>query len=115
MAGRTDEVGSVSGSYQPTTGSDLPKHPPRGGSSGQKPDAIRYLGDVQKLTLGPNDAVVLSVDEEISDSIAERLREMMQAKLPGRTVIVLGKGMKIGVLAGISFADAMCEYQARHL
>jgi hypothetical protein len=60
---------------------------------------IRYLGDVQKLTLGEGDIVVISVDDYLSQEAAEHIKRHVSGLLDGRKVLVLGKGMKIGVLS----------------
>jgi hypothetical protein len=84
--------------YQPKSGSGATSKTPSGGSSGQKPREIRYLGDLQRLELRPGDILVLSVDAHISQEMAARLqadfREVTDAK-----VIVVGKGMKLGVIS----------------
>jgi len=61
-------------------------------------DQIRYLGDVQRLTLKPGDVLVLSVEGAISMECAERIKSYMTDVLPDHKVIVLGDGIKIGVL-----------------
>ena len=59
---------------------------------------VRYLGDVQRLALKPGDTIVLQSDQEISDETAVRLRNYVEQFLPGHKVLVLGDGLKIGVL-----------------
>lgn len=62
--------------------------------------AIQYLGDVQKLSLGPNDWLVLRYDEVLSREQMEQLRAALEAVLPagkGR-VLVLDRAAKVGVL-----------------
>ena len=61
---------------------------------------IRYLGDVQRLELAPNDVVVLMVERPITPEIAERLKEHLRDVLGNdRKYLVLSEGIKIGVLA----------------
>lgn len=61
---------------------------------------IRYLGDVQRLTLKPGDTLVLSCAEPISDETAERLTQYLVAKFgPEQRVLVMGDGLKVGVLS----------------
>ncbi len=59
---------------------------------------VRYLGDLHRLELKLGDILVLSVDAHISQEMAARMqadfREVTDAK-----VIVLGKGMKLGVIS----------------
>jgi hypothetical protein len=59
---------------------------------------IKYLGDVQRLSLQPSDWLVLSVDEAISSEMATRLRVQMEERFPGNRVLILGKGMTLGVV-----------------
>lgn len=59
---------------------------------------IRYLGDVQRLVLNPGDIVVLNVDHEISDEMAARLREACESYIPGHKFLILGPGIKVGVM-----------------
>ena len=61
---------------------------------------IRYLGDVQRLTLGPNDIVVLTVGSRISTETALRLKTWMQDAIgTGNKVVVIDSDIKVGVLA----------------
>lgn len=61
-------------------------------------EQIRYLGDIQRLSLRQGDTIVLSVPSAISVEMRERLREQMAERLPGYPVIVLSCGMRIGVV-----------------
>ncbi len=66
---------------------------------------IRYLGDVQRLALKPGDTLVLSIDQHLSDEIANRLSKELRQRLHGDfPVIVLSAGMKLGVI-GIDLAN----------
>jgi len=61
---------------------------------------IRYLGDVQRLTFNEGDTLVLTLDQPISEELVLRLREQLQEILgKDRKYLILGEGMKIGVLA----------------
>lgn len=64
------------------------------------PNEIRYLGDVQRLKFGPDDVLVLTCAErEISTEMAEMLKVHIQRVLGDEhRVLVLTRGMKIGVL-----------------
>lgn len=61
-------------------------------------DEVRYLGDVQRLTLNDGDRVVLSVPGPISEDCAMRLREAAEHCLGGIQVLVLSDGIKLGVI-----------------
>ena len=60
---------------------------------------IRYLGDIQRLILGPDDVLVLSVDQILEDQVLVELRKRLLSVV-GEHVkcIVLSKGMRLGVL-----------------
>lgn len=60
---------------------------------------INFLGDLQRLRPEPGDVFVLSTDQVISDETARRLREVFTEYLNGAKVIVLGDGLKLGVVA----------------
>lgn len=60
---------------------------------------IRFLGDLQRLELKPGDMFVLSVDEHISHEMADRLKQTFAEATGGAKVIVLGRGMKLGVVS----------------
>lgn len=61
---------------------------------------IRYLGDVQRLTFNEGDTLVLTVNRPISEEIVARLREDLESVFgKDRKYLILGEGMKIGVLA----------------
>lgn len=62
---------------------------------GQK---VRFLGDVQRLQMQPGDVAVLSVDDHVSDDMAKRLKEYWNSAFPGVRLLVLDKGMRIGLL-----------------
>lgn len=68
-------------------------------------DGIRFLGDVQRLTLGPEDVLVLSVEHELTLSQADRLRAYLSDCLPGRKCIVLSGDCKLGVLSTSAESD----------
>jgi hypothetical protein len=60
---------------------------------------IRYLGDVQKLSLNEGDILVLSSDQHLREETAERLRQHLEREIPGHKVLILGEGLKLGVLS----------------
>jgi len=59
---------------------------------------IRYLGDLKKLTLGPNDIVVLSTEEDWSMELVDRTRETMNRFFPNNKLVILTGGVKVGIL-----------------
>jgi hypothetical protein len=68
-------------------------------SDGEEPE-VRYLGDVQRLALAPDDVVVIRCREHISCEQSERLRELARKTLGvDRKVLILCGGLEIGVLA----------------
>jgi hypothetical protein len=73
--------------------------PPTHDRAGVEENSIRFLGDVQRLTLLPGDTVVVSVAEQISDETAFRIRQHLAQFFTTNQVIVLGHGMKLGVMA----------------
>ena len=61
---------------------------------------IRYLGDVQRLTLAPEDIIVLKTTLPVHAEAAKRLREMVQSQFgENRKVLVLSDGLEIGLLS----------------
>lgn len=93
----------MSHGYQPKTGAAAPLLTPRGGTAGRKEEqqlAIRFIGDMQRLKLEPDDVVVLSLENDVPKEMAERLREMVKAVVGAdHEVIILSGGIKLGVLA----------------
>ncbi len=62
---------------------------------------IQYNIDVQRLTLGPNDTVVLIADRPLDEYTARRMKEQIKGALPaGARVIVLDSTISIGVISG---------------
>lgn len=62
-------------------------------------DEIRFLGDVQRLTLGPDDVLVISCDHPISVSVLEHIKTVVQDVLgTERKVLVIDSTLKLGVL-----------------
>ena len=61
---------------------------------------ITYLGEVQRLHLGPDDALVVSVPHPLTMEQSERVREFVRKHLgERRKVLVLADGIKLGVLS----------------
>lgn len=68
-------------------------------ADGRPEPVVTYLGEVQRLRMQPGDTLVLSCDAHISDETGERIRDHMRAMIGGdHKVLVLGRGMKVGVL-----------------
>lgn len=59
---------------------------------------IRFLGDVQKLSLESEDIVIISVPGHLSEDDRARIRADISMAIPDNKVIVLTDGMKIGVM-----------------
>ena len=60
---------------------------------------IRYLGDLQRLSLAPDDVLVLSVDQVLEDDTCIRLRQLLQSVIGEQhKCIVLTRGMRLSVL-----------------
>lgn len=78
---------------------------------------IRYLGDLQRLSLSPGDFLVLTVEDRISDETASRIRHQVESRLNGHTCFVLGGGMKFAALnlgkEGLTFAALRAANTAR--
>ena len=67
-----------------------------------KDTEIRYLGDVQRLHLDPCDVVVITASERINQANAEFMRDTLRGAFGNHRVVVLEKGMKIGVISEAS-------------
>lgn len=59
--------------------------------------AIRFVGDMSRLEVRPGDVFVLQCDEVLSVEASLRLKDQVSEALDGAKVIVLGRGMKLGV------------------
>jgi hypothetical protein len=59
---------------------------------------VRWLGDVQRLALGPGDIVVLSNVGPATPEAVARLRRQMEEFLPGHRCLVLTSNWLLGVL-----------------
>ncbi len=59
---------------------------------------IRYLGDLQRLTIQPGDMFVLTLDFDIDEVTTDRIRAMAQNILGGAHVMVLAPGMQLGAV-----------------
>jgi hypothetical protein len=63
------------------------------------PDQIRFVGDLQRVSLQPDDAVVLFCDRHIPDETAARLKSYLHAAFGAeRKCLVLGEGLRLAIL-----------------
>lgn len=61
--------------------------------------AIRFLGDMQRLQPQPGDVFVLSCEGHLDQATAESIKDYLAGVLGGAKVLLLGSGMKLGVVA----------------
>jgi hypothetical protein len=64
---------------------------------------VRFLGSMERLTVGPNDVFVVSIDDHVSADTANRISGQISDALETLTgmkpkVLVLSGGMKIGAV-----------------
>lgn len=61
---------------------------------------VDVLGDAHRLSLKPDDTVVLMTDMPVSKEMAERMIIQVRAALrePDRKVLIVDSGIKIGIL-----------------
>lgn len=60
--------------------------------------AIRFLGDMTKLTVGPDDLYVIQCDTILTNEQFERITERVSSIFGKGKVVVLDKGMRLGVM-----------------
>lgn len=67
---------------------------------------LKITGDVQRMTLGPNDHLVVTVSHPVSREVREQirneLREVLQADRP---IMVINPGLTLQVLAKPTLTD----------
>ena len=63
-------------------------------------DEIRFIGDLQKVTLGKDDVLVLQAETDFPPEVADRLRQQVQEAFPeyAKKVLVLCNGLKLDVV-----------------
>lgn len=66
---------------------------------------INYLGDMQKLTLGPNDLIVITTEQMLSQETIRYLQEEVKKSIPNNNCLVFAGGLKVGVIAHESFDE----------
>lgn len=65
-------------------------------------DEIRFVGDMQKVTLKPGDVLVVTCSHPLTDNNAEYLRKYIAESFPGHKCLVLGDGLKLGVVEKVA-------------
>ena len=59
---------------------------------------IRYLGDLQRLQLEPDDVVVITCPARLHVEQMEMIRNYVEQRLVGHKVLVLDDAFRIGVM-----------------
>jgi hypothetical protein len=59
---------------------------------------IRFLGDIQRISLKEGDALVISSPDKLSIDDCKAIRDFASIRFPKNEVIVLSGGLKIGVV-----------------
>lgn len=59
---------------------------------------IRFVGDLQRLELKPDDTLVLRSKVPVSFEMRETLEMILKEKFPGVTVLVLDSDLDIGAI-----------------
>lgn len=65
----------------------------------QNIDTIRFLGDLQRVSVEPGDTLVLKVPQPLPDDVCARLSERIESLFPGHKCIVLCDGLELGVIS----------------
>lgn len=60
---------------------------------------IRYLGDIQKLSLQPNEVLVLSCDQYLDDETWTRVRKELMEETGAARCVILHSGVKLGAVS----------------
>lgn len=66
---------------------------------GVRNEQVLYMGELQKLSLAPDDILVISTERILSDQQREYLQHIFNKYAAGRSVLVLDGGFKLGVLS----------------
>lgn len=61
-------------------------------------DEIRFTGDLTRIELKPGDIFVLTFPDELSPEDEQRIRRVLEQKLPNHKVIVLCSGAQLSVV-----------------
>jgi hypothetical protein len=96
--------------------------------------AIRYLGDLQTLQVGPDDIFVISTEKRMLREQMAQIVEMVSRVLKTRKVVVLTEGLTLGKVTtliessatnavigglmtfyGADSVEGLVEAQARHI
>ncbi len=59
---------------------------------------IKYLGELQRLDLKPNDVFVLSTSCKLTSEQLEKLNQYWRSLMPNNKVIILSDNFKLGVI-----------------
>lgn len=68
--------------------------------------STRFLGDLAAIQLRPGDVCVLMANDIVSAEDAEKFAAAWRAKFGETTLIILDKGMRLGVLSPAQAAKA---------
>lgn len=60
---------------------------------------VRYLGDMQKVSLNPGDIVILQCERELSEEDSWRIKEYLSDVFKDNKCVVISGGFKFGVAA----------------
>lgn len=61
--------------------------------------AIQFVGDVQKLSLKPDDVLVFRHDLTVSLDEVKHVISVLQKQFPGQRLLVMRRGFSVGVLS----------------
>jgi hypothetical protein len=62
---------------------------------------VRFVGDLSRVEVRPNDVFVLHCDQTLTIEMQIRIRAQLSEALGGANVLVLGDGMKLGVVGPV--------------
>ena len=91
---------------------DVTEASPAPAAKAEQP-AMRFLGDMQRLQPQPGDVFVLTCEQRIDEAVAERIKAKLSSQLGGATVLVLGGGLKLGVVADPRIAADLAACPSR--
>lgn len=75
------------------------KPPPEMSTLTREQPEIRFVGDLQKLHIGPDDRFVLTVDGRVTAEIHDRIQAVWAAfSGDGVKLLILDQGMKLGAI-----------------
>ena len=59
---------------------------------------IKWIGDMERVRLGPNDVLVLNMDQYMPHEQLQRLHDALCKVFPRNETVILGPGEKLGVM-----------------